>query len=218
MDDKSKYPDGYFRLVVIVLGVCLLITLLSGWVMVYLITSLFVVNTKLEQTPPPEPVEQAVFEIVELPSQIDQGAKEFGKVKVEATVKPADERRTKIFNYLVAYGSPIPDITDTIVNESDRYGVDPYLITAIFCQESSCGKSCSNGSCGGYGFTDSGPVGKTDYENYKDGMADMIARYATDWENYYLNCGSDIVCVSELYNPRESWVDSVGWFYDEISK
>jgi len=132
-------------------------------------------------------------------------------VKVVAEVK-SDERIKKIYSYLLDYGSPIPELSTEIVEASDEFGLDPYIITAIFCQESSCGKVCVNGNCTGYGITDSGQVG--DYA----GMRSMIQAYATDWGGYYKNCGTDIVCVSQKYNPRESWVNNITWFYGEITK
>lgn len=149
-------------------------------------------------------------EVIKLPNQADEGLKEFGKV--------TDDRTERIREYFKEYGSPYPDVAETIVEESDRHGVDPYMIAAIFCQESSCGKACIAGNCTGYGVTDSGSVGKTSYPDVYTGMAGMIERYATEWGGYYKNCQSNVRCVAAKYNPRESWIGNVSWFYGEIAR
>ncbi len=132
-------------------------------------------------------------------------------------VKVVDTRITQIKTYLESYGSPIPDIATTIVEQSDKHGVDPFIITAIFCQESSCGKSCSNGNCTGYGKADRGDIGKTDFPDKYAGITGMIEKYSVDWNSYYKNCGTNIRCISRKYNPRESWVQNVYWFYTEVT-
>lgn len=128
-----------------------------------------------------------------------------------------DNRAEKIENYLRNYGSPYPELASTIVEVSDRYGVNPYVITAISCQESSCFKNCHNSNCSGYGITDSGIVLETRLGSLEAGIEDMVSRYATDWNGYYKNCGDDIACIGRKYNPRESWRSNVVWFYNNIS-
>lgn len=149
-------------------------------------------------------------EVVEIPNPVDNGTKEFGQIQ--------DNRVEKIQNYLAGYGSPEPTLAKVIVSESDKHGVDPYIITAIFCQESSCGKVCSNNNCTGYGITDSQHIGKTGFNSKSEGLAHMIAKFSSDWDGYYKNCGTNIRCISRLYNPRESWVQNVHYFYTEINK
>lgn len=55
-------------------------------------------------------------------------------------VPETDERVDKIQRYLGNYGSPLEDYAEVIVGEADKYGVDPFLITAISIKESGGGK------------------------------------------------------------------------------
>lgn len=122
-----------------------------------------------------------------------------------------------IEGYLKSYSSPHPELAGEIVYYSQKYGVDPYIITAINCQESSCFKHCSSGNCSGYGITDTKRVGKTEFENKESGLEHMIWRYSEDWNGYYKKCSTDINCISYKYNNRDSWRSAVKYFYNSIS-
>lgn len=62
-----------------------------------------------------------------------------------------DTRVTKIESYLESYGSPYYWCSQTIVDSGDAYGIDPYLLVAIFIKESSGGRHCIANNCMGWG-------------------------------------------------------------------
>lgn len=62
-----------------------------------------------------------------------------------------DKRPQAIGGYLRDYGSEFSDRASSIVAIADDYGVDPYLLVAIFVLESSGGKHCLHNNCFGFG-------------------------------------------------------------------
>ena len=66
---------------------------------------------------------------------------EKGELKLEPL--PTDRRREKISAFLEKYQSPFMDYGGVIVDISDIYGVDPFLVVAIAGHESTLGKYCT---------------------------------------------------------------------------
>lgn len=188
--------------------------LIFGWVMIFLVLALGV-SVRYQTTSPVEAIDDT--EVVKVYVEPIAYA-EPPQIALEPVEYIPDNRVEKIENYLTAYGSPYPELAGVIVEISDKYEVDPYVITAINCQESSCFKNCHNSNCSGYGITDSGIVLETELGGLENGLEDMISRYAVDWNGYYKNCGNDIGCIGKKYNPRESWRSNVVWFYNNISR
>lgn len=149
-----------------------------------------------------EPAKPPV-EVVEVPEVIE---KPDGDIKV-------------IKDYLVSYGSPHPELAETIVVESKKYGLDPYMVTAIMCQESSCAKSCNSNNCLSYGITDSVRVGETVFDKKSEGLEVSIKRMGTDFSGAYAKCGRSVSCFQEVgYNTYPEWAVAVNWFLAQLGK
>lgn len=143
----------------------------------------------------------------------------FGTPVVQAQVIEPNKVE-QITALLSSLGSPHTDKAQFMHDTAIKHGLDPLLMVSIFGAESSLGKNCWNFNCYGWWLNDSGDTWhKGVYTSYEEATDRIYAEFAS----VYGKCGSDIRCVSGIdrgsgYNVRQSWVDSVGWFYNKLSK
>lgn len=85
--------------------------------------------------------------------------------QIEVGLQTVDSRAKIIKKYLSDYDSPLTPFAETVVNVSDKYQVDPYLIVSIAQQESNLCKAIPRGSynCWGYGIYGDKVTMFTDY-------------------------------------------------------
>lgn len=112
----------------------------------------------------------------------------------------------RLDNYLKSVGSPMN--ASYIFEVAEKHAVDPYIITAISCVESSCFKNCWNGNCQGWAITDSG--------NYSAIHSDIYAGLEHFAREYSVSRYAGLTTAEEIsqagYNTRQSWINSMNYF------
>jgi len=109
-----------------------------------------------------------------------------------------DARATAIKSYLEAYGSSHSQVSKAIVTAGDTYGVDPFMLTAIFVVESSAGRNCYQNNCMGWGI-----YGNNRY-NFDSVVAgfDVVARNLSEHPYYAGRTNKEKLLI---YNPNPAY-------------
>lgn len=113
-----------------------------------------------------------------------------------------DLRPATINGYLRDYDSQYSDWGGSIVDIADRYGLDPYLIVAIFVRESSAGKACFANNCFGFG--------KYRYGDVLDGFVAVAEALSGVGGNGHYYAGKTLEEKIKTYNSE------IPTYYSEI--
>lgn len=133
---------------------------------------------------------------------------------VSSSVEAADARPQIVANYLQFYNSPLLPYANTIVETSDKYGLDFRLITAIAQQESNLCKVIPPESynCWGWGIHSEGTLGFSSYEK-------GIEEVSKGLRKEYLDKGySTVKEIMSKYTPLSngSWANGVETFMNDM--
>lgn len=128
-----------------------------------------------------------------------------------------DARSALLKKFFTKYNSPLAPLSDFIVLESDRYGVDYRLIPAISMQESTGCKFIPENSfnCWGYGIYGDNVLR---FESYEQGIERVIRGLKKD---YYDKGLTTPQAIMHKYTPPSialggPWASGVEYFFDQI--
>lgn len=128
-----------------------------------------------------------------------------------------DARAALLKKFLTKYNSPLAPLSDYIVLQSDKYGVDYRLIPAIAMQESTGCKFIPDNSynCWGYGIYGDNVLR---FQNYEEGIERVIRGLKNDYYDHGLDTPQEIM---HKYTPPSvklggPWASGVEYFFDQI--
>lgn len=128
-----------------------------------------------------------------------------------------DARAALLKNFLNRYNSPLAPLSDYIVLESDKYGIDYRLIPAIAMQESTGCKFIPENSynCWGYGIYGDNVLR---FSSYEEGIERVIRGLKKDYYDKGLDTPYEIM---HKYTPPSialggPWASGVEYFFNEI--
>jgi hypothetical protein len=128
-----------------------------------------------------------------------------------------DARAALVRNFFIRYNSPLAPLSDYIVLESDKYGIDYRLIPAIAMQESTGCKFIPENSynCWGYGIYGDKV---TRFSSYEEGIETVIRGLRKNYYDKGLDTPREIM---HKYTPPSvalggPWANGVEYFFNEI--
>lgn len=126
-----------------------------------------------------------------------------------------DTRVEELETFLKSFNSPVASEAESIIRISEKYGVDYKIVVSIMCAESSCAKHQGYGyNVWGWGVTDSGYIKGIQAQKW-DTFENALETFCSAFSKQY--AGLSIVGVSQRgYNTRQSWINSVSYFYNQI--
>lgn len=135
----------------------------------------------------------------------------------DAKITGADGKAAIIQQYLARHHSPLAPYAQKIVDESEKYGLDWRLTTAICMVESNCGKSIPEGSYNawGWGITSSSTV---NFENWEKAIETVTRGLKTDYIDRGLVTPEQIMiryCPLSIAKGG-SWAKGVEYFIWEL--
>ncbi len=136
-------------------------------------------------------------------------------ITIKTAVAKEDARPIVIHKYMARYDSPMLDYAKYIVDISDSYGVDPYLIVAIAQQESNLGKlmpkDCHN--AWGWGIHSAGTLC---FDSWEEGINMFISGLAKNYLAYGLRTPQEIMTKYNSTSPDGAWAKGVSQFLSDL--
>lgn len=113
---------------------------------------------------------------------------------------PRDQRAIKLEKYLKAHNSPMYVAADTIIEQSDKYGVDYKLVVAIAYHESGLGRKCWAP------FNAWGWMTKDRWSSWDEGARKYIQGL---YKGYYAKGADTIEEIAPRYVMTDAWPEFV---------
>jgi hypothetical protein len=140
---------------------------------------------------------------------------------INATIIAADSRGLLLRAFMSKHNSPMTDYADTIVSESDRYGIDFRLVPAIAMCESNLGKRMpSHDSYNPFGIAVyTGTQSGKKFDSWLSSIQ-WVTKYIK--EHYYDRGYVDLKDIGAIWAPPSvengySWTNCVQSFMDSIA-
>lgn len=129
-------------------------------------------------------------------------------VKKEDKVNYSLKKKT-IHDLLEKYDSPMIDHVDDFIKVCQKYDLDCYLLPAISCLESTCGKFVLPDSYNPFGWGG----GKIICNNW----ADCIERVAKGLREQYIDKGAQTLeNIGRIYSESKTWASRVQYFVNQM--
>lgn len=136
-----------------------------------------------------------------------------------SAISKQDARPVILEEFLRSHKSPIMPHAQFIVDQSDAYGIDFRLITAIAMCESTAGKFMPEGSHNAWGYAIyTGESSGAEFRNWQEAIG-VMAKYLSD--RYYQRGLTTPEEIGPIYAPPSvetgnSWAKCVRTFMDEL--
>ncbi len=153
--------------------------------------------------PPPKPVEAKPTK-----AQVKGIAtKSLPQVAPSPTPKPRDQRAISLEKFLIRQKSPLSKLSDLIVSESDKYGVDYKIPVAIAGAESGyCMQNFKPNNCWGYG--------SYGWESLETAVKEYLRLMS---KNYFKKGATTIEKIAPAYSSNpSSFIEKVRYHYGKI--
>ncbi|MFQ5493403.1 MAG: hypothetical protein ACE5DX_04560, partial [Candidatus Dojkabacteria bacterium] len=156
-------------------------------------------------------------ELVTPPNQADikvavkkQRAEERRKAEEERLRREREEKIQRLINFLAANGSPVAnhDIANIIITQSEAYGADYRIVTAIMGVESGFCRQSFWYNCFGY-------LNGVSYSSYYDAFLDLVPKVSSQYAARY---GWNFEALAKVYGQHE-WertAANMRWFASRI--
>lgn len=135
--------------------------------------------------------------------------------EIKTALAKEDARPTLINRYLAHYNSPMAGMGDYIVQTSDAFGLDPYLVVAIAQQESNLGKlmppNCHN--AWGWGIHSAGTLC---FDSWNEGITTFIKGLSEKYLAYGLRTPEQIMTRYNATSPGGAWAKGVNQFLEDL--
>lgn len=149
-------------------------------------------------------------------SQVGFGSIPRLKFEIKTAFATEDARPLLIERYFARYGSPMAGLGDFIVQTSETYGVDPYLVIAIAQKESNLGKlmppDCHN--AWGWGIHSAGTLC---FDSWEEGITTFVSGLSSKYLAYGLRTPEEIMTKYNPISPNGAWAVGVNQFLNELN-
>lgn len=118
-------------------------------------------------------------------------------------------KKKTIHDLLEKYNSPMTDSVDDFINICQKYDLDCYLLPAISCLESTCGKFILPNSYNPFGWG-RGLIMCNDW-------GDCIERVGKGLREQYIDKGAKTLGdIGRIYSESETWTARVQYFINQM--
>lgn len=135
--------------------------------------------------------------------------------EIKTALAKEDARPLLIDRYFAYYNSPMIGLGNHLVQLSDQYGVDPYLVVAIAQQESNLGKlmppDCHN--AWGWGIHSAGTLC---FDSWPEGIDTFVSGLSQKYLAYGLKTPEEIMTRYNATSPGGAWAKGVNQFLEEL--
>lgn len=119
-------------------------------------------------------------------------------------------KKKTIYDLLEKYDSPMKDSVDDFILVCQKYNLDCYLLPAISCLESTCGKFILPNSYNPFGWGG----GRIICENW----GDCIERVGKGLREQYINKGAESLGdIGRIYSESQTWTPRVQFFINQMN-
>lgn len=130
-------------------------------------------------------------------------------VKKEDKINYSLKKKT-IHDLLEKYNSPMIDSVDDYIKICQKYDLDCYLLPAISCLESTCGKFILPNSYNPFGWG-GGRI-------MCDGWGDCIERVGKGLREQYIDKGAESLAdIGRIYSESATWTPRVQYFINQMN-
>jgi len=154
--------------------------------------------------------------IIRIPVSAQKSAGDSANIEIaiSSLTKKEDEvnyslKKKSIYDLLEKYNSPLKDSVDDFIQVCQKYNLDCYLLPAISCLESTCGKFILPNSYNPFGWGG----GRIMCDNW----ADCINRVGKGLRENYIDKGSQTLSdIGRIYSESETWTPRVQYFINQM--